>query len=67
MTTVNIKIWDDKNEAGEPVLNMEGTLDNPEAVNLPPTPALIVGSYLAAHSSRVCAEAQAWFESGAAQ
>lgn len=57
MTTVLVKIWDE----GES-LQMEGTLDNPNAINEPPTVALIVGSYLAANTEAVVNNAMHWFK-----
>lgn len=57
MTTVTIKIIDAQDE-----LQMEGSLDNPNAINEPPTAALIVGSYLAANTERVVKDAMAWFK-----
>jgi hypothetical protein len=57
MTTVTVKIWDD----GE-TLQMEGALDNPNAINEPPTVALIVGSYLAANTEAVVKNAMHWFK-----
>lgn len=57
MTTVTVKIWDE----GES-LQMEGALDNPNAINEPPTVALIVGSYLAANTEQVVKDAMHWFK-----
>jgi hypothetical protein len=57
MTTVTIKITDAQDE-----LQMEGSMDNPNAINEPPTAALIVGSYLAANAERVAKDAMAWFK-----
>lgn len=57
MTTVHLKIWD-----ADGAIHAEATLDNPEAVNQPPTGALIVGSYLGAHMEDVCKDAMAWFQ-----
>lgn len=56
MTTVTVTITDNGDS-----LELEGKLDNPEALNNPPTPALIVGSYLAANVDQVCKDAMAWF------
>lgn len=42
-------------------VDLEGRLDNPDAVNEPPTPALIIGSYLAAHPQRVIDAAIEWY------
>lgn len=58
MTTVTITISDNGDS-----LSVEGKLDNPEALNLPPTPALIVGSYLAANIDGVCKDAMRWVNS----
>lgn len=57
MTVVTIKITDAQDE-----VHLEGTLDNPNAVNEPPTAALIVGSYLAANAERVLKDAMVWFK-----
>lgn len=57
MTTITLLIKD-----GEGILEMEGRLDNPEAINEAPTPALVVGSYLAANTEQVVKDAMAWFK-----
>ena len=57
MTAVTLLIKD-----GEGTLEMEGRLDNPEAINEAPTPALVVGSYLAANTEQVVKDAMAWFK-----
>ena len=57
MTTVIVKIWD-----SEEGLQMEATLDNADAINEPPTPALIVGSYLGANSEAFVQSAMRWFQ-----
>lgn len=57
MTTITLLIKD-----GEGTLKMEGRLDNPEAINDAPTPALVVGSYLAANTEQVVKDAMAWFK-----
>lgn len=54
MTTILLKISD-----GEGQLDVEGQVD-PDAMNGPPTPALMVGTYLAANMERVCKDAIAW-------
>ena len=56
MTTVTVTIKD-----VDDTVTMEGTLDNPEAINEPPTPALVIGSYLAAQADQVCKDAMSWF------
>lgn len=61
MTVATVIIKDAKNEAGENTIEMEGHIDPVNALELPPTPALIIGSYLAANSERVCRDAMAWF------
>jgi hypothetical protein len=58
MTTITITITD----SDDRTLSLEGAVDNPEAFNEPPTPALIVGSYLAAHAEKVSKDALKWFE-----
>jgi len=40
---------------------IEGTLDRPEAINEPPTPALIIGAYLSAHINEISDNAIAWY------
>lgn len=57
MTTVTITITDAQDE-----LQLEGKLDNPNAINEPPTVALIVGSYLAANVETVVKDAMRWFK-----
>lgn len=54
MSTILLKISD-----GDGQLDIEGQLD-PDAMNGPPTPALIVGTYLAANMGKVCQDAVAW-------
>lgn len=54
MTTIILKISD-----GDGQIDIEGHVD-PDAANGPPTPALIVGTYLAANMGRVCQDAVAW-------
>lgn len=61
MTTVTVIIKDNRNEAGEEIVEMEGHMDPPNAIDLPPTPSLIVGSYIAANSELICKEAMRWF------
>jgi len=40
---------------------IEGTLDRPEAINEPPTPALIIATYLSSHIKEVSDNAMAWY------
>jgi hypothetical protein len=61
MTVVTVIIKDNRNEAGEEIVEMEGHMDPPDAIDLPPTPSLIVGSYIAANSENICKAAIAWF------
>jgi hypothetical protein len=61
MTIVTVIIKDNRNEAGEEIVEMEGHMDPPDAIDLPPTPSLIVGSYIAANSEAICKAAIAWF------
>lgn len=61
MTTVTVIIKDNRNEAGEEIVEIEGHMDPPNAIDLPPTPSLIVGSYIAANSESICKAAIAWF------
>lgn len=56
MTTATIVIKD----AGDSI-EIEGHLDPANAIDLPPTPAVIIGSYLAANMERVCKDAMSWF------
>lgn len=56
MTTATIIIKD----AGDSI-EIEGHLDPANAIDLPPTPAVIVGSYLAGNMERVCKDAMSWF------
>ena len=57
MTTATIIVKD----AGDSV-EIEGHLDPANALDLPPTPAVIIGSYLAGNMERVCKDAMAWFQ-----
>ena len=56
MTTVTLRIWDEGEE-----LKMEATLDNPNAINEPPTAALIFGSYLGANTAAIVEDAMRWY------
>ena len=40
---------------------IEGTLDRPEALNEPPTPALIISIYLSSHIKEISDNAMAWY------
>jgi hypothetical protein len=40
---------------------IEGSLDRPEALNEPPTPALIIATYLSANIAKVCEDAIQWY------
>lgn len=40
---------------------IEGTLDRPEALNEPPTPALIISTYLGSHIKEISDNAVAWY------
>lgn len=66
MTVVTVIIKDNTNEAGENTIEMEGHMEPKNAIDLPPTPALIVGSYLAANSEAICKDAMKWFQAMAA-
>lgn len=55
MTTVTIIVKD----AGDSI-EMEGRVEPAEAVDLPPTPALVVGSYLAANIEKVMKDSMQW-------
>lgn len=55
MTTATIIIKDNGDS-----IEIEGHLEPANAIDLPPTPAVIVGSYLAANMERVCKDAMAW-------
>lgn len=57
MTTATIIIKDNGDS-----INIEGHLDPVDAIDLPPTPAVIIGSYLAGNMERVCKEAMAWYQ-----
>ena len=57
MTTVTLRIWDEDEE-----LKMEATLDNPNAINEPPTAALIFGSYLGANTAAIVEDAMRWYK-----
>jgi hypothetical protein len=58
MNTVNLIIKD--SEAG---LEFEGHVEDQSAFDRPPTPALILGSYLAANAEQICKDAMRWFKS----
>jgi hypothetical protein len=61
MTVVTVIIKDNRNENGDEIVEMEGHMDPPNAIELPPTPSLIVGSYIAANSEAICKAAIQWF------
>ena len=42
-------------------VDLEGRLDDFESVNKPPTPALIIGSFLAAHPERLIEASIVWY------
>ena len=67
MTTVHISIHDAKNAEGEDVLEIEGRLVPAEALDMPPTPAVIIGSYLAGNMELVSKAALAWAKAMTAQ
>jgi hypothetical protein len=48
-------------DAGESI-EIEGHLDPANALDLPPTPAVIVGSFLAGNMDRVAKDAMQWFQ-----
>lgn len=54
MTTIVLKISD-----GAGQIDVEGHCDQ-DAMNGPPTPALIIGTYLAANMEQVCKDAVQW-------
>lgn len=62
MTQVTIVIED--TEDGH--IAIEGKVD-PAALNEPPTPALVIGSYLAAEVDKIVVDALAWFHKGGAE
>lgn len=57
MTKITVLIEDD--DQGN--LSIVGSLDDPTAVNGPPTPALIFCSYLGAHADPIAKSAWKWF------
>lgn len=57
MTTFILKIWDSAEG-----LTMEGAFDNPDAINEPPTPALVVGTYIGGHFDQIAKDGIRWFE-----
>lgn len=40
---------------------IEGSLDRPEALDEPPTPAIIIATYLSANITKVCEDAIQWY------
>lgn len=40
---------------------IEGVLDRPEALDEPPTPALIIATYISANIAKISDEAIAWY------
>ena len=43
-------------------LTLEGRVEDTTAFDRPPTPALVVGSYLAANIEQICKDAMSWFK-----
>lgn len=63
MSVVTITIWDAGDE-----LHLEGRLaDGAAVLSAPPTPALIVASYLAANTEQVAKDALRWLKNAAAE
>ena len=60
MTTITIVVEDD----GSGAFTMVGNVDDPSAFQREPTPALIFGSYLAAHAEQLAQGAWAWYRDG---
>jgi hypothetical protein len=48
-------------DAPDHQFTVEGTLDRPEALDEPPTPALIIASYISANAKKVSDDAIAWY------
>lgn len=57
MSTVTVTISDTDDHG----VTLEGKIDDPNAINEPPTAALIIGSYLAANAKQIVADAAVWF------
>ena len=57
MSTVTLTIVDTPDG-----IEMKGEIDNPNAVNEPPTAALVIGSYIAANTAKVIEDSVAWFK-----
>lgn len=62
MTTATIIIKDAKSPDGFDSIEIEGHLDPANAIDMPPTPAVVIGSYLAGNMERVSKDAMAWFQ-----
>ena len=58
MAKVTIMIEDVDGET-----HINGTCDNPNAANEPPTDSLVLGSYIASHAEKIAADAAFWFKS----
>lgn len=61
MTTITIVVEDD----GTGAFTMVGNVDDPAAFGREPTPALIFGSYLAAHAEQLAQDAWTWYRGSA--
>tara|TARA_R110002126_G_scaffold127564_5_gene269839 strand:- start:1466 stop:1675 length:210 start_codon:yes stop_codon:yes gene_type:complete len=48
-------------DAPDHQFTIEGALDRPEALDEPPTPALIIASYISANAKKVSDDAIAWY------
>jgi hypothetical protein len=57
MTIATLVIKDEADNS----YTIEGSLDRPEALNEPPTPALIIATYLSANVAKVCEDAAQWY------
>lgn len=59
MTTFTLIVRDEEDR-----VEFEGRIDPPEAIEQGPSPALIIGTYLAANMEKVMSDAGAWAASG---
>ena len=57
MTIASITLTDRDNGN----IDLECKLDNPDAINEPPTAALVVSTYICAHFEKICRDASEWF------
>lgn len=57
MSGFTMRIWDEDGD-----IKAEGRLDDADDLDRPPTPTVIIASYLGANTEQVFKQAMAWFD-----